>query len=119
MALHDQTLSQPQQIYLLPGASWPIPPNVYEVPTPIFVKTENADEKTPPKLAAIPHAMVLNKFQNNKQAEEAYGWGPQCLICTQSTQNLKEEDPKEAKNKEGRPSDKSFLSPKPTVVSIL
>ena len=68
-------------------------PNVNEVPTPPFVKTENADEMTPPKLAAIPHTMVLNKSQNNKQAEEACGWWPQCPICTQSTQNLKEEDP--------------------------
>ena len=27
-------------------ASWPIPPNVNKVPTPTFVKTEKADEKT-------------------------------------------------------------------------
>ena len=65
-------------------ASWPIPPNVNEVPTHTFVKTAKADEKTPSKQVAIPHAMVLNKSQNSKSAEEVCGWGPQCPICTLS-----------------------------------
>ena len=77
-------------------SSWPIPPNVNEVPTPTSVKTEKSDEKTSPKQAAITCAMVLNKLpQNSKLAEEACAWGPQCPICTQSTPNLKEEDSKE------------------------
>ena len=41
-------------------ASWPIPSNVNEVSTPIFVKIEMAEEKTPLKQAATPHAMILN-----------------------------------------------------------
>ena len=76
-------------------ASWPIPPNVNEVPTPTFVKTEKADEKTSPKQAAIPHTLILNKPQNSKAAEEACGWGPQCAICTQSTPNIKAKDSEE------------------------
>ena len=46
--------------------SWSVPHNVNEVPTPTSVKTEKADEKTPPKQAAIPHPMILNKPQNSK-----------------------------------------------------
>ena len=34
--------------------SWPIPPNVSEVPTSTFVKMEKSDEKTPPKLVQPP-----------------------------------------------------------------
>ena len=41
-------------------ASWPIPPNMDEVPTPTFVKTEKA-EKTQPKQSAIPCALIINK----------------------------------------------------------
>ena len=44
------------------------PPYTDEVPTPTFVKTEKAEEKTPPKQAAISHALILNKPQNNKPA---------------------------------------------------
>ena len=68
-----------------------------EVPTPTFVKTEKADEKTPPKQAAISHAMILNKPQNSKPEEEACGWGPQCPICTQSQSipNINAEDSEE------------------------
>ena len=76
-------------------ASWPISPNMNEVPTPTFVKTEKAEEKTPSKQVAIPHAMVLNKPQNNIPAEKAYGWGPQYPICTQSIPNTKAEDSEE------------------------
>ena len=61
-----------------------------EAPAPTFVKTKKSDKKTPPKQAAIPHAMVLNKLpKNSKLAEEACGWGPQCPICAQFTQNLR------------------------------
>ena len=49
---------------------WPIPPT--PVPTPaLTLKTEE-----PPKIAAIPHAMVMPK-----QATKKCSWGPYCLIC--------------------------------------
>ena len=37
----------------------------------------------------------INYPQNSKSAEEAFGWGPQCPICPQSTLNLEAEDSKE------------------------
>ena len=43
------------------------------------VKIEKAE--VPPKVAAIPHAMVLLKLQNNRQVEEKWTWGPHCPIC--------------------------------------
>ena len=55
-----------------------------EVPTPIFVKTEKAEDRSPPKLAAIPCAIPP---QN--QAEEMCRWGPHCPICAKSTLNPK------------------------------
>ena len=54
-------------------ASWPNPPNMDDVPTPTFVKTEKTEEMTPPKQAAIPCALILHKSQNSKPAEEACG----------------------------------------------
>ena len=100
-------------------ASWPIPPNVNEVPTPTFVKTEKTDEKTPLKQAAIPHAMILNNPQNSKPVEETCGWGPQCPICTQSTPNIKAEDSEEdwnsnrqRKRKEDQ-SERNYYPPNP------
>ena len=68
-------------------ASWPIPPS--ETSTPIFVKTEKAEERTPSKIAAIPHVMVNKPTQN--KAEEMCGWGPHCPICAKSTPNPKAE----------------------------
>ena len=57
---------------------------------------EKSDEETPPKQAAIPCTMVLNKLpQNSKPTEEVCGCGSQCPICTQSTQNLKEDSEEE------------------------
>ena len=38
-------------------------------------------EKVPPRVAAIPHAMVLPKLQNNRSAEEECIWGLHCPIC--------------------------------------
>ena len=35
-----------------------------------------------PREAAIPHALVLNKPQNNRPAEEECRWGLHCPICT-------------------------------------
>ena len=75
--------------------SWPIPPYMDEVPTPTSVKTEKAKEKTPPKQATVPHAMILNKPQNSKPAEVECGWGPQCPVCTQATPNIKTEHTEE------------------------
>ena len=76
-------------------ASWTIPPYMDEVPTLTFVKTEKTEEKAPPKQAAIPYTLILNKPQNSKPAKEACGWGPQCPICTQSNPNIKTEDTEE------------------------
>ena len=57
-------------------ASWPIPPSE----TPSVVKKEK--EEVPPRVTAIPHALVLNKQQNNKPAKEEYRLGLHCPICT-------------------------------------
>ena len=58
-------------------ASWPILPNDTST-----VKMEKAEEKIPPKVAAIPYVLVLNKPQSNKPAEEECRWGLHCPICT-------------------------------------
>ena len=55
-------------------ANWPILP--IETPTVKMDKTEVS-----PRVAAIPHAMVLNKPQNNKPAEGKCTWGLHCPIC--------------------------------------
>ena len=55
-------------------ADWPIPP--MKTPT---AKMEKADVL--PRVAAIPHAMVLNKPQNNKPMAEKCTWGAHCPIC--------------------------------------
>ena len=57
-------------------ANWPNLPTE----TPTVVKVEKTE--VPPKVAAIPYAMVLNKPQNKRPAEEKYTWGPHCPICT-------------------------------------
>ena len=57
-------------------ASWPIP----STETPTVVKMEKTE--VPPRVAAIPDALVLNKPQNTRPAEEECRWGPQCPICT-------------------------------------
>ena len=56
-------------------ALWPIPPYNDEVPTPTFVTTEKAEDRTPPKLAAIPYTMP----PQNK-SEEMCRWGLHCPI---------------------------------------
>ena len=56
--------------------SWPIPPT----DTPAVVKMEKTE--VPPRVAAIPHTLVMNKPQNNRPAEEECIWGPHCPICT-------------------------------------
>ena len=57
-------------------ASWPILPT--EPPTVVMM--EKAE--VPPRIAAIPHALVLNKPQNNKPVEEECRWEPHCPIFT-------------------------------------
>ena len=60
-------------------ASWPIPPP--EPPT--VVKMEKTE--VPPRVAASPHALVLNKPQSNqgiRPAEEECRWELHCPICT-------------------------------------
>ena len=59
-------------------ASWPIPPS--ETSTHMFIN------RTPPKLAAIPHMMA----PQNK-AEEMCRWGLHCPICAKSIPNPKTE----------------------------
>ena len=53
-------------------ADWPIPP--IQTPT---IKAEIAE--VPPRVAAIPHAMVLPKPQNNRPEEKCI-WGLHCPI---------------------------------------
>ena len=53
-------------------ASWPVPPTE----TPAVVKMEKTE--IPPRVAAIPHALVLNKLQNNGPVEGQY---MHCSIC--------------------------------------
>ena len=69
-------------------ASWPIPYN--ETSTPIYIKMEKAEERTPPKIATIPHMMVNKPPQ--KKPEEMCRWGLHYPICTKSTPNLKAEN---------------------------
>ena len=45
---------------------------------------EKAEEKIPPRVAAIPITLVLNKPQSNKLAEEECRLGLHCPICTKS-----------------------------------
>ena len=71
--------------------SWSIPPT--EAPT--VIKMEEAEKKIPPRLAAIPHALVINKPQSNKSVEEECRWGPHCPLCTKSTPNQKAENTKD------------------------
>ena len=59
--------------------SWPIPPTE----TPAVVKIEKTEVL--PRVAAIPHTLVLNKLQNNQDnrtAEEECKWVLHCPICT-------------------------------------
>ena len=92
--------------------SWPIPPS--ETSTPMFIKTEKAEDRTPPKLATIPHAMP-----SQNKAEEMCRWGLYCPICTKSTPNPKAESSEDWKQPKTRPVAKKLLSPKPTVFSII
>ena len=55
----------------------------------MFIKTEKAEDRTPPKIAAIPHMMVTKPPQG--KAQEMCGWGLHCPICTKSTPNPKAE----------------------------
>ena len=48
------------------------------------VKVEKAE--VPPRVAAIPHAMVLPKPQDNKPVEEKCTWEPHCSICKKEEQ---------------------------------
>ena len=56
-------------------ASLLIPPT--EPPT--VVKMEK--NEVPPRVAAIPHTLVLNKSQNNRPVEEECRWELHCPIC--------------------------------------
>ena len=92
-----------------------------EVPVPTSVKTEKAKEKTPPKQAAIPHTLILNKPQNSKTAEQECRWGPQCPVCTQASPNIKTEDTEEDWNSNRQRSKKEdqlerTTTPKPPVL---
>ena len=51
------------------------PPYNGEVPTPTFVKSEKAEEKTLTKQTAMPCTQMLNKSQNDKPAEDECKWG--------------------------------------------
>ena len=68
-------------------ASWPIPPS--KTSMPIFIKMEKAEDRTSPKIAGIPHAMVSKPPQNKE--EEICRWGLHYPICAKSTPNPKAE----------------------------
>ena len=55
-------------------ANQPISPT--ETPAVKMEKTE-----VPPRVASIPHPMVLNKPQNKRPEEEKCTWGLHCHIC--------------------------------------
>ena len=62
---------------------WPIPHT--PVPTPVpTIKTEE-----PPKITAIPHAMVMPK-----QATEKCSWGPHYPICMNNKEHEEDRDGK-------------------------
>ena len=59
-------------------ASWPILP----METSTVVKMEKTE--VPPRVGAIPNALVLNKpqsNQSNRPVEEECRWRPHCPIC--------------------------------------
>ena len=71
---HGLTPCQPLQTMFEARANWPIPPT--ETPLVKMEKTEVL-----PKVASIPHAMVLNKHQNNRPEEEKCTRGLHFPIC--------------------------------------
>ena len=86
-------------------ASWPIPP----VEALTAIATEKAEEKTPPRVAAIPHAIV-NKPPQGKPKEKC-GWGPHCPICAKTTPNQKVESTEDWNN-EGQDNQQRNYYPK-------
>ena len=66
-------------------ASWPI----LQMKVPTAIKAGKAEEKTPPRLAAISCAMV--KKPSQEKAEEKCGWGPHHPISTKTPLNQKVE----------------------------
>ena len=52
---------------------------------PMFIKTEKAEDRILPKIAAIPHMMVSKP--SPKKTEEMCRWGLHCPICAKSTPN--------------------------------
>ena len=105
---------QPVLTCLSQGHHGQFPPS--ETSTPIFVKTEKAEDKTPPKIAAILHMMVSKPPQN--KAEEMCRWGLHCPICAKSTPNPKAES-LEDWNSERQDQLERNLSPKPSAFSII
>ena len=65
-------------------ASWTIAPTE----TPTVVKMEKTE--VPPRVATIPHALVLNKPQNNRPVEEKCTWGPHCPICAKEEEGTED-----------------------------
>ena len=56
-----------------------------ETPTVKMERTE-----VPPRVAVIPHAVVLNKSQNHKPAEEKCTWGLHCPICKKEEEGMED-----------------------------
>ena len=65
-------------------ASWSIPPTE----TPTVVKMDKTE--VPPKVAAIPCAMIFNKPQNNRPVEEKCTWGLHCPICAKEEEGTED-----------------------------
>ena len=64
-------------------ADWPIPP--MQTPAVKMEKTE-----VPPRVAAIPCAMVLPKPQNNRPVKEKCTWRPHCHICKKEEEDAED-----------------------------
>ena len=87
-------------------ASWPFPQS--ETSTPKFIKMEKGEDRTPPKIPAIPHTMP----PQNK-AEEMCRWGLHYPICAKSTPNPKAENSDDWNGKRQDQLERNYYSKSP------
>ena len=90
-------------------ASWPFPPT----DTPAVVKMEKTE--VPPRVAAIPYTLVMNKPQNNRPAEDECTWGPHCPICAKE-EGTEDQNSDRQENQQRTP--KALDIPKPMTFQI-
>ena len=109
---HGQIPCQPLLTYFLQGHHGQFPKWNTHVH-----KTEKAEDRTPPKIAAMPHTMVSKPPQN--KAEGTCRWGLHCHICGKSTPNLQGREFRRLEWQKTGPVAKKLLSSKPSVFSII